>query len=142
MKEQLRREIGQRMRKIRKSLGYTQEQMVSYFETGRANYSRIEKGEIFPGPVVLTSLKKNFNISMDWLISGIGDMFLQDPDVKKKKRNFGKNTPEVQELLHCMAGVPMFKHAVLSYFMEYRLKNQEHIDKILSQVEEKSSTIN
>lgn len=134
MKEQLRKEIGMRMRNLRKALGYTQEQMVSYFDIGRANYSRIEKGEIFPGAAILSALKIEFDVSLDWLIANEGRMFHQREGKRgeiEEKMDFGPYSGEVRELLVYMNKVPMIKHAVLGFFLEYKAKNKDYIDSIL-----------
>jgi transcriptional regulator with XRE-family HTH domain len=134
MKEQLRKEIGMRMRKLRKALGYTQEQMVSYFDIGRANYSRIEKGEIFPGAAILNTLKIEFDVSLDWLITDEGQMFHHRREGKSEREeqvDFGTYSGEVRELLVYMDKVPMVKHAVLGFFLEYKMKNQDYIEAIL-----------
>lgn len=133
MKEQLRKEIGMRMRKLRKALGHTQEQMVSYFDIGRANYSRIEKGEIFPGAAILNTLKIEFDVSLDWLIADEGQMFHHSREGKKREEHvdFGAYSGEVRELLVYMDKVPMVKHAVLGFFLEYKMKNQDYIEGIL-----------
>ncbi|NIM18017.1 MAG: helix-turn-helix domain-containing protein [Candidatus Aminicenantes bacterium] len=134
MKEQLRKEIGMRLRKLRKTLGYTQEQMVSYFDIGRANYSRIEKGEIFPGAAILNRLKIEFDVSLDWLIANEGQMFhhLREGIREREEQvDFGTYSGEVRELLVYMDKVPMVKHAVLGFFLEYKMKNQDYIEGIL-----------
>ncbi len=134
MKHQLKKEIGARMRKIRKALGYTQNKMVSHFDIGRANYSRIEKGEIFPGPVILSTLRTEFDVSLDWLVTNEGEMFVRDPEKKKKNQmdilNLGDYPQEMRDLLLHMEKVPMVKHAVLGFFIEYIVKNKKFIDPI------------
>lgn len=133
MKELLRKEIGLRMRKVRKSLGYTQEQIVTYFDIGRANYSRIEKGEIFPGASILLKLKSEFNVSLDWLIANEGQMFILEKEKVQKSRTLflGEHSEEVRDLLLHLEKVPMLKHAVLAFFLEYKEKNKEHINRML-----------
>jgi transcriptional regulator with XRE-family HTH domain len=131
MKEQLRREIGKRMRKIRKTLGFTQDQMVSPFTIGRANYSRIEKGEIFPQATILHTLRKKFNISLDWLIADEGEMYPEEKKEMIDVSNFGEYTEEIREMLRYMEEVPMLKHALLGFFIEYKVKNKNIIDQIL-----------
>jgi transcriptional regulator with XRE-family HTH domain len=135
MKNELKKEIGQRMRKIRKALGYTQEQMVSYFNIGRANYSRIEKGEVHPGALILNTLRLKFNVSLDWLITNNGKMFLRERDKKEPNihLDFGQSAEEISELLKYMEKVPMVKHAILSYFLEYKLKNRKIIQEALDE---------
>lgn len=135
MKQQLRKEIGMRIRKIRKVLSYTQTQMVSFFDIGRANYSRIEKGEIFPTATILNTLRKEFHVSLDWLITNEGEMFLPQKQKKeeRKRLNFGKYNEEINDLLFHMEKVPMLRHAVLGFFLEYRLKNHHIIQQVLEE---------
>lgn len=134
MKQQLRKEIGMRMRQIRKALGYTQVQMVSFFDIGRANYSRIEKGEIFPTSTILNALLKEFHVSLDWLIADEGDMFLPQKRTDiKRDLDFGNCSEEVSDLLFHMEKVPMLRHAVLGFFLEYQQKNHQIIQEILKE---------
>jgi transcriptional regulator with XRE-family HTH domain len=137
MKEELKKEIGDRMRKIRKTLGYTQEKMVAFFDIGRANYSRIEKGEVWPGANILHTLRTKFNISLDWLITNTGKMFIREREKKGygERVDFGEYAKEVKELLMYIEKVPMVKHAILSYFLEYKIKNQEIIQQFLDDSE-------
>jgi transcriptional regulator with XRE-family HTH domain len=133
MKQQLRKEIGLKMKKIRKALGYTQVQMVSFFDIGRANYSRIEKGEIFPTPTILNTLCREFHVSLDWLIANEGEMFLQQRQEQDAKKilELGKYSKEVSDLLSHIEKVPMVRHAILGFFLEYKQKNQIIIQEIL-----------
>ena len=133
MKLQLRKEIGTRIRKIRKALGFTQAHMVSFFDIGRANYSRIEKGEIFPTSTTLNTLLREFNVSLNWLIADEGEMFLEKKKTGIKNRAFGKYIDEINDLLFHLEKVPMVRHAVLGFFMEYKMNNQGVLQEILEQ---------
>lgn len=126
MKETLRKEIGIRMRKVRKTLGYTQDQMVEFFDIGRANYSRIEKGEIFPGSTILNTLRNKFNVSLDWLICNKGSMYHEQGVMANGY--LGDDGDEIRDLLFHMERIPMVRHAVLGFFMEYKFKNKEQIE--------------
>lgn len=129
VKKELKREIGARMRKIRKALGYTQENMVSHFDIGRANYSRIEKGEVLPNAGVMNTLRVEFNVSLDWLITGFGKTFISPQEKKGNNEiiDFGEYAREIRELLVYMDKVPMVKHAVLGFFLEYKIKYSDSI---------------
>ena len=133
MKQKLRKEIGMKMRKVRKMLGYTQVQMVTFFDIGRANYSRIEKGEIFPTPTILNTLSKEFHVSLDWLIANEGEMFILTNQEQNEKKALkpGKHNQEIEDLLFHIEKVPMVRHAVLGFFLEYKQKNQRFIQEIL-----------
>jgi transcriptional regulator with XRE-family HTH domain len=135
MKEELKKEIGMRMRKIRKALGYTQEKMVSNFNIGRANYSRIEKGEVLPNASVLNTLRTKFNVSLDWLIANCGKMFVKERDKKKQEEIIHLNQygNEIRELLLLMDKAPMVKHAMLGFFLEYKARYRDIIQEALAE---------
>ena len=131
-KSTLKKEIGAKIRQVRKSLGYTQDRMVDFFDCGRANYSRIEKGEVFPNPAMLKAFNSHFNVSLHWLVCGKGEMFEQD----EKQEDIdppadGSDAAEIQNLVACLESIPMVKHAVLGYFLEYIEKNKKLITPFL-----------
>lgn len=129
MKEELRKEIGQRLRQFREKLGTTQRQMATNFGIGHANYSRIERGEIFPGILVLDILKKKFDLSLHWLICDQGDM-LTTPADEENRIDIGSYSQDIKELIHYITDVPMVKHAILGFFMEYKVRNEDILKKV------------
>jgi len=135
MKHKLKKKIGTKIRELRETLGLTQAQMVENFKIGRANYSRIEKGEIFPNAEILHTLKTEFNISLDWLITGEGRMYPSKKRSLTKELGLAKCGREIDELIYHIANVPMIKHAVLGHFLEYKMKNDELIQKLLKESE-------
>jgi transcriptional regulator with XRE-family HTH domain len=140
----LKKEIGKRLRKVRKTLGYTQDQMVGYFDCGRANYSRIEKGEVFPNPGMLEVLYNQFNVSLHWLICSKGAMMQAQPENTQPETGNpvkGIDTSEVRELLFYIETVPMIKHAVLGFFLEYKEENKKLIAPFISNNPESTSKI-
>jgi len=136
MKEQLRIEIGERIKMVRKAFGLTQEQFVENFEIGRANYARIESGEIFPGISIMNVLRSKFNISMDWLISNKGEMFLQEKKEEDIVLDYGEDTEEIAEMLHIIQRIPRMKEEILSFFYDFRRKNKSILDRMLENEEE------
>ena len=133
MKHKLKKKIGTKIRELRESLGLTQAQMVESFKIGRANYSRIEKGEIFPNAEILHTLKTEFNVSLDWLITGEGRMYPSKKRSLTKELGLAKCGREIDELIYHIAKVPMVKHAVLGHFLEYKMQNDELIQKLLKE---------
>lgn len=132
-KAMFKKEIGARIRQVRNMLGYTQEKMVDFFDCGRANYSRIEKGEVFPNPTMLKALNKKFKVSLPWLICNKGQMLERKT---RKSRDIDiecLEEAEIRELFLYMDTVPMVKHAVLGFFLEYKGKNKRLIEPLLKQ---------
>jgi transcriptional regulator with XRE-family HTH domain len=138
-KSKLKKEIGVKIRQIRKSIHYTQEQMVHYFDCGRANYSRIEKGEVFPNPTMMKALHEEFEVSLHWLICDEGVM-KEEGDEKKfltiKPPADPQEAQEIEELLFHLDNVPLVKHAILGFFLEYKGKNRGLIEPVLQKLKE------
>ncbi len=139
MKQKLKKDFGIKLRKFRKSLGFTQAEMVSNFDVGRANYSRIEKGEVFSNVTILHTLKTKFNLSLNWLLSAgqetSDDQILLEKKQQKRTLDLSESNEEIEKLFHHMGKIPMIKHAVLGFFMEYQMKNDELIKKLFAEME-------
>ena len=133
MRQELKKKIGIKMRGLRKRRGLTQTEMVSHFDICRANYSRIERGEIFPNESILYTLIKKFKISLNWFIADEGQMML----TKKKNMDFAECGEEIDDLLYHIKKIPMVKHAVLAFFLEYKQKNSQLIKKLVEESERK-----
>jgi len=121
------------MRQVRKALGYTQNQMVAFFDIGRADYSRIEKGEVLPNVAILKALRTQFNISLDWLITNTGKMMVMEKSTPDKKLSFPDYSQEITEMLELLGRVPMVKHAILGFFLEYKVRYDEIIQKFIGE---------
>lgn len=67
MKELNYKKIGERLRKLRKYMGLTQEQVAEILSVGRDAILRIEKGDRKIDLQELTNFSKLYNISMDEL---------------------------------------------------------------------------
>lgn len=126
MKSEHKIEVGRRIRQFRMQLDKSQIEMSEYLDVGRANFSRIEGGDIYPNLSILKTFQDLFKLNLNWIINNKEEMLLRDtpPD----SINFGKYDPEVRELLLYMEKVPFLKHAILGEFQLYKAKNKELID--------------
>lgn len=138
---QIVKETGLRLRKIRKSLNYTQEKMGSYLGVARPSYDKYERGEVFPGPKALTVLSNTFKVSLDWLIANKGTMHysektqpeenVQQPEeIAQPQEKTGPDvvTADVQELLAHMERIPLLRYEVLTMFHKFKLKNKTLVE--------------
>lgn len=74
--------IGQRIKKIRKKRGMTQEKFAKDISIDRAYLSRIERGERKPSDLVILAVELVFNVKREWLLTGRGRAY--DPSAYKK----------------------------------------------------------
>jgi hypothetical protein len=90
---------------------------------------------VFPNKFILTALRTQFNVSFDWLFIGIGKMFILEKDEKDRgeAKYFGEYGEEVRELLYFMNNAPMVKHAILGFFIEYKIKYKEILQRLLDE---------
>jgi transcriptional regulator with XRE-family HTH domain len=118
------REIGTRLKELRKHLDYSRNRMAVFLEITPNGYGKNECGETFPGLPSLRRLSEELRISMDWLIFNRGSMYFQESQpeikIKEEKKPGLEETPEVRELLEYMEQEPQFKYEVLANFYKYK----------------------
>jgi transcriptional regulator with XRE-family HTH domain len=133
-KDQLKKDVAVRLRQVRRSMSLTQGEISDHFDTGRANYSRNEKGETFPNPVLLYTLCTRFGISLDWLIAGKG------PRTREEKRKMEEPpadslvvNSEIKEMVTLMTRVPFLLHELLARFYHFKFDYKEVIEESLKE---------
>ena len=65
----IRKELGEKIKRLRKELGYTQEQFAEMIDISSRNVSNIEQGISFPKPETLEKIVKSFGITTDKLFT-------------------------------------------------------------------------
>ncbi len=103
------KQIGQRIAQVRKKLGLKQSDIGKVFGVGRTHMTNIEKGITIPA-YLLQWLGETYNVSLDWLFFGVGDMF--------QKRT--KYHVDVKMMIDDFEEHPEFMHRILSEY--YTLK--------------------
>lgn len=72
--------MNERIKKLRKALGFTQHEFADRLGISRGNIGSYEVGKSNPGGSVITLICKTFNVSEEWLRTGEGEMFLPKAD--------------------------------------------------------------
>jgi transcriptional regulator with XRE-family HTH domain len=71
---------GQRINKIRKALNLSQEKFGEIFGIKKQFVSLLEKDKTYLNNEKLVKLLLDYNVSINYLLSGRGEMFLDDSD--------------------------------------------------------------
>ena len=71
--------ISNRLNEIRKELGYSQQKLSEKALISRSYIARVEQG-LVPSSEFIIKLSNALNISVDWLLTGRGNMYLVDTD--------------------------------------------------------------
>lgn len=137
--DNLKNKMAKRIREVRKCLNLNQGQLADHLPCSRSNLSQVENGVFFPGVSILDTLIKKFNVSLDWLFTGKGLMFICEKEKGLNLLDFGKDTEEIKEMLEEMKVSPALKHRLLyDYYSQVgvesiRLKKEDIKQKIKGQ---------
>lgn len=129
--QKIKNDTGKRLREFRHMLGISQEQMAELFPLNTDDYAKIETGKMFPDEVFFYLLKQKYTISLNWLITGIGDMYQKEKPIEDEDDTYPTNADEINEMLMYMGKSPRFMHAIIVFFNEYLVKHKERIEKSL-----------
>ena len=71
--------MNERMKKLRKALGLTQQEFADKIGIVRGNIATYETGKSKPGDAVVSLICREFNVNEEWLRTGNGEMFKTAP---------------------------------------------------------------
>ena len=69
--------MNERIRELRKLLGFTLEKFGAPLGVGKTAISKIENGERGVTDQMVKSICREYNVNEEWLIDGIGEMFTE-----------------------------------------------------------------
>lgn len=130
-KRRHKREIGGRFRQMRQYVGLSQKEAGAIFGMNQSNIARIEKGLVSPNMSICHYFKTHYNIDVNWLISGQGDMVI-DTGFQPETVDYGEFSEEMEDFYFHLSHIPEVRLAVLKHFMEYKLENKRQIVQFLS----------
>jgi transcriptional regulator with XRE-family HTH domain len=76
------KEIGKRIKKVREVLNLTQKELCNIIGIGRAILTKYENGDLIPSQKFLKLLKYELKVNPNWILTGEGEMFLNDEKEK------------------------------------------------------------
>jgi transcriptional regulator with XRE-family HTH domain len=119
--------LGKRLNQARKKIGLNQGEFGEHLGCGRSNISQIENGLFFPTSSLLTALKSKFNVSLDWLFSGEGSMFIEEKEKNLDLLDFKEYSNDIKTMLQEMKNSKFIMHRVLAEFFEIKLDKNPFI---------------
>jgi transcriptional regulator with XRE-family HTH domain len=72
--------MNKRIKRIRKELGLSQIEFAQLLGASQSNISKYERDELRPTCDFLLGLNKKLNININWLLTGSGNMFVNNPE--------------------------------------------------------------
>ncbi|MCP5051445.1 MAG: helix-turn-helix transcriptional regulator [bacterium] len=120
-------EIALRVRKVRRTHGYSGKNLAGHLNLSRSSYYRLEGAKSRPSLTTLINLAHTLNISLDWLILNRGEMYYEGkttPAVETKSTtdtlDLKELSDDIKELLEHIREIPLLRYEVLTTF--YRFK--------------------
>lgn len=140
--------VGSRIRSVRWAIGITQKKMAE--ETGvNAGYlSEIETGKKSNfGFEIINKISKHYRVSLDYLVHGVGDMFLPGGRGGGNfEQVFIDGIQSIGDLCWFMDHSRMFRDIVMGYASKTLFENEEiikrSIERYISKEEEKKHETN
>jgi transcriptional regulator with XRE-family HTH domain len=129
MKESLIIGIGKRLQELRRILRLQQNEMAQAVGLTPGYLSEIENcHKNNPGIATFYKISSHYNVSLDYLVHGIGDMFLPDKHGEEKKRqNIFKGLENIEDVTWLMKNSRFFKNTMLAYAAKMMLDNESFI---------------
>lgn len=135
-------EIGMRLKKIRRELGYTLDKMSDEANIARSYISQFERGLKYPNKTYLKYLFEVHNADLNYLLGGEGTPYRLSESMRKLYSDFGKFSDEVKEMLHYMITIPHTMYHILSCFSEYKVTYDNFIKEFKSLQNKEKEHIN
>ena len=130
--------VGNRIRQIRKALNLKGKEFAPRLNISGPSLSDLEKGKYYPNFEFLINISREFNVNLDYLIFGEGDMFMSPGS----RTDFGL----LKELINSSGIVSKFityfersgimRFFLLSKFKEKIILEKEIIDKEIAEFKE------
>lgn len=128
MKEKFsNKDIGERLRDIRKRLGKTLEEMTDITGLSKSGISDMELGLKKPSSVYLYALNMEFNVNINWVLTGNGTTF--SPDIEFNL-NFGIDNNIIKELIFCLNYVGPVRYDILRHFDKIKTEHKKTIEEV------------
>jgi transcriptional regulator with XRE-family HTH domain len=145
MKENLIKGIGKRLQELRRILSLQQNEMAQAVGLTPGYLSEIENGhKSNPGIATFYKISRHYNVSLDYLVHGIGDMFLPDKDGDEKRRqDIFKGLESIEDVTWLMKNSRFIKNTLLAYAVKMILENESVIKtEIMMQSEKEGDKTN
>ena len=130
MKQEHLKELGKRIKTIREERHMRQKQFAAYLGISGSLLSQIESGQKKPVYELLYKLMKKYNVSLDWIFSGQGEMFLKKKKkVKVKEDKYIDDIETIDDLVWYLEHSSLFNLNVMGYGARFFFVNVENIKK-------------
>jgi transcriptional regulator with XRE-family HTH domain len=117
--------IGARAKEIRRKLGLKQKTISERLNVVNSYLSDIENGKGNPGHTFFFKFSFLFNVSLDFLFYGKGEMFLKLEKTPPGDQAFVEEIKTIDDLVWYMKNSPIFFHQIMAFAGKFAYENEE-----------------
>ena len=130
------KEIGERIRTIRKSLKYKQEKLAGIVNVSPTPLSEIETGKSKPGFDFLYILSRKLNVNLYYVLFGNGEKFL-DPLYSFTGLKFHVDSEQVENFFNDFYKSPLLQYHILGQYRIKMMTDGEMIEREIAEYKKK-----
>jgi transcriptional regulator with XRE-family HTH domain len=130
--------IGHRLKLIRKTLNLSQREFAENLDISSSSICSIESGKGLPRHDVIYNLAAKFNVNINFLLHGAGEMFITD--LVKQRIESGEFKPYtvfLKEFLKYIRASSVVRYEMMNYFWKYFIENEGLIEKEINYFKKK-----
>lgn len=124
--------IGRRIKEARKHLSILQDTIAEECNLSKTTISDFERGEKRPGFDLLYYLHTRYNISIDYILFGVGNLVISKESPNENKidlTSFGSDLEIIKEMLEIMKQSIITKSAIIGHYRTFVIENPDLIEK-------------
>ena len=120
MADEQTKKFGKHVRKVREALHLNQTEFARGLGKSFQHLSDIERGKKKTGLDFFIKMLTVYNVNLNYLLQGEGEMFLQEIDNNQLLlKEYASSNPDVKEFLHYFVNSSMVHYHVLSEFRKF-----------------------
>jgi transcriptional regulator with XRE-family HTH domain len=138
MKKDDLKAIGERVTQVRKALRIAQKEIAAAIEMAPSYLSEIESGKANPGPGFFLRLSRQYNVSIEYLFHGRGEMFYDSKqNIIEKEFSLDEEVDSIDHLLWLMKQSPLIKNSIFCYASKFVAENEDFIRRSLAKAKKR-----
>jgi transcriptional regulator with XRE-family HTH domain len=129
MKKKYIIDVSKRLLELRRILGIQQKDMAQAIGITPSYLSDIENGnKTNPGFAFLHKISVHYQVSLDYLVHGIGDMFLPGSDREEQKiEDFQPVFNDIEDLVWLLKRSNYVKNTIMGFAVKFFIENEDTI---------------
>lgn len=129
MKRKFNIDVSKRLIELRNVLGIQQKDMARDIGFKASYFSQLENGKkTNPGFAFLYNISTHYQVSLDYLVHGIGDMFLPSKKHDEQRiKNFKPVFNDLEDLVWFLKRSSFAKNNIMGFAVKFFLENKDII---------------